>query len=466
MSNFLFYLAAFAVVLGVLIVVHELGHYWVARLCGVKVLRFSIGFGRPVFSLFSGVDRTEWAVGAFPLGGYVKMLDEREAPVAAQELHRAFNVQPVGKRMAIVAAGPLANLLLAVLVYWGLFYSGTEELRPILGAPPAASAAAEAGIQNGEVVVRVDGRPVQTWQDFRWELLQSSVNKSAGAEGGEPDPGYVSIEVQDARQQIVFRRLNLAPLREQGYEGDPLGLLGVNFFRPQLAPVFGKVTPGSPAEAAGLLSGDRVLAVDGVAIEFWSDVVQKIRNAPDQPLRLSILRDDARLEISVVPEGYGDRGARIGRIGVGVRDAGPSRDELTVTVRYDVLTALSKAVEETWEKSSFSLVMMGKMLTGEVSWRNLSGPVTIADYAGQSARMGIDYYLKFLALVSISLGILNLLPVPVLDGGHLMYHMIEIIKRGPVSERFMEIGQQIGLALLLLLMAFAFYNDINRLISG
>lgn len=466
MTNFLFYLAAFAVVLGILIVVHELGHYWVARLCGVKVLRFSIGFGRPIFSVFSGTDRTEWAVGTFPFGGYVKMLDEREAPVANQELHRAFNVQPVGKRMAIVAAGPLANLLLAILIYWGLFYSGTEELRPILGSPPAASAAADAGIQNGEVVIRVDGQAVQTWQDFRWQLLQSSVNKPAAAEGGEPDPDYVSIEVQDARQQVVFRRLSLASLREQSFEGDPLGLLGVNFFRPQLAPVFGKITPGSPAESAGLQSGDEVLAVDGVAIEFWSDVVHKIHNAPERPLLLTILRGETRLEVPVVPEGYSERGTRIGRIGVGVRDAGPSRDELMITVRYDVLTALSKAVEETWEKSSFSLVMMGKMLTGEVSWRNLSGPVTIADYAGQSARMGIDYYLKFLALVSISLGILNLLPVPVLDGGHLMYHMIEIIKRGPVSERFMEIGQQIGLALLLLLMAFAFYNDINRLISG
>jgi len=276
----------------------------------------------------------------------------------------------------------------------------------------------------------------------------------------------VTLEVMDGQQQIFMRRLDLSSLAEQGFEGDPLARLGVIFFRPQIPPFLGSIAPGSVAEKAGLQSGDRIVAIDGDVIELWPEAVQKIRSAPGRLLALTIQRGEQRLYLEVVPEIHEERGLRIGRIGVGVRDPGPSREDVMITVRYDVGAALSKAVAETWDKASFSLVMMGKMLTGEVSWKNLSGPVTIADYAGQSARMGSDYYLKFLALVSISLGVLNLLPIPVLDGGHLMYYMIEIIKRGPVSERVMEIGQQIGLALLVLLMAFAFYNDINRLISG
>jgi len=276
----------------------------------------------------------------------------------------------------------------------------------------------------------------------------------------------VTLEVMDGQQQIFMRRLDLSSLAEQGFEGDPLARLGVIFFRPQIPPFLGSIAPGSVAEKAGLQSGDRIVAIDGDVIELWPEAVQKIRSAPGRLLALTIQRGEQRLYLEVVPEIHEERGLRIGRIGVGVRDPGPSREDVMITVRYDVGSALSKAVAETWDKASFSLVMMGKMLTGEVSWKNLSGPVTIADYAGQSARMGSDYYLKFLALVSISLGVLNLLPIPVLDGGHLMYYMIEIIKRGPVSERVMEIGQQIGLALLVLLMAFAFYNDINRLISG
>jgi len=464
LSNFLFYLGAFALVLGVLIVFHELGHYLMARWCGVKVLRFSVGFGRPLVCRRFGADQTEWALGGFPLGGYVKMLDEREGEVAATERHRAFNCQPVGKRMAIVAAGPLANLLLAVLIYWFLFFTGMEELRPVLGEPPAASAAAAAGIQNGEVVLKVGGRALVTWQDFRWELVQQAVGGASG-EAAE-NAGRVLLEVMDGRRQIHQRSLDLSSLREQGYEGDPLGALGIVFYRPKIAPVLGKIVAGSVAEQAGLLPGDRVVAIDGEVIQLWPEMVQKIRASAGKSLKLQVERDQEVFQVQVVPESAEEHGMFFGRIGVGVLDAGLSREELMIVVRYGPLEALGKALAETWDKSSFSLVMMGKMLTGEVSWKNLSGPVTIADYAGQSARMGIDYYLKFLALVSISLGVLNLLPIPVLDGGHLMYHMIEIIKRGPVSERVMEIGQQIGLALLLMLMAFAFYNDINRLISS
>lgn len=462
MSNFLFYLASFGLVLGILIVVHELGHYSVARMCGVRVLRFSVGFGRPLISRKFGADATEWAIGAFPLGGYVKMLDEREGAVAPEERHRSFNAQSVGRRIAIVAAGPLANLALAVLVYWGLFWHGTEELKPLLGTPPAASAAAAAGVANGDLVLRVGNQAVATWQEFRWEVLQASLGEAALEEAS----GRVSLEVKNQRQEISFHSLELSVLRAAGHEGDPLEHLGLVFYRPKIAPVLGKVGEGSIAEAAGLRGGDQILAIGGETVDSWSEVVRKIRASPGQGLDIAYLRQGVSGSVQVIPEAVTERGGLIGRIGVAPKDAGASREAVMTVVRYAPAAAFFRALDETWDKASFSLVMMGKMLTGEVSWRNLSGPVTIADYAGQSARLGVDYYLKFLALVSISLGVLNLLPIPVLDGGHLMYYMIEIIKGGPVSERVMEIGQQIGLALLLMLMAFAFYNDINRLVSG
>ncbi len=456
MSNFFFYLAAFALVLGVLVIVHELGHYLVARWAGVRVLRFSLGFGRVLWSKRCGPDATEWAIGAFPLGGYVKMLDEREGDVLPEEAHRAFNQQTVYWRMAIAAAGPLANFLLAIVLYWGIFWHGTEELKPILGTPPAASAAAAAGIENGERVLKVAGETVATWQDMHWLLLRRAVDQDA-----------IDFEVINARNEIAIRHLNVSVARESGWEGDSLDKLGVRFFRPKIRPLLGRIDADSAAELAGLRSGDEILAIGEKTIETWPDVVQTVRQSPGKTLDFSILRDSQHLRLKVTPVSVDERGHEIGRIGaMASESAQPPRSELMTTVRYGILSALNRAVSETWDKSVFSLVMIGKMITGEVSWRNLSGPVTIADYAGQSARLGLDYYLKFLALVSISLGVLNLLPIPILDGGHLLYYVVEIIRRGPLSERTMEIGQQIGLALLLMLMAFSFYNDINRLISG
>jgi len=455
MSNFLYYLAAFAIVLGILIVVHEFGHYLVARWAGVKVLRFSVGFGRTLWSKRIGRDSTEWALGAFPLGGYVKMLDEREEEVPPEDAHRAFNRQPVMRRMAIVAAGPLANFALAILIYWGVFWHGSEELKPVLGTPAVASAAATAGIENGERVLKVAGETVQTWQDMRWTLLRRAVDQYS-----------VDLEVVNARSEIAIRHLDVSSARESGWEGDALEKLGILFYRPQIRPVLSKISPDSAAAAADLRAGDEILAIGDKAVVTWPDVVQTVRQSAGKALDFEVLRDGRHLSIKISPTTVDEHGRKIGRIGAAVSDAGQSRDDLMTTVRYGPVSALGKAVGETWDQSMFSLVMIGKMITGEVSWRNISGPVTIADYAGQSARLGIDYYLKFLALVSISLGVLNLLPIPILDGGHLLYYVVEIIKRGPLSERTMEIGQQIGLALLLMLMAFAFYNDINRLISG
>ena len=455
MNGFLFYAAAFALILGVLVFVHEFGHYFVARLLGVKVLRFSVGFGASLWSRRFGADQTEWAIGAFPLGGYVKMLDEREGEVRPEELHRSFNRQTVWRRMAIVAAGPLTNLLLAVIVYWGLFWHGMEELKPILGTPAVASAAAAAGIENGEQVLKVDGESVQTWQEMRWLLLRRAVEQDS-----------VELEVINSRNEIAFRRLDVSSARADGWKGDALEKLGIGFFRPDVQPVFGAVSPGSAAAVSGLRLGDEVLQIDGKPVDSWFDLVRIVRDSAGKPLRFEILRDAQRLSVEVTPTAFEEGGKTVGRIGVSVKEQGLSTSNLMVVQRYDPVSALGKAIRETWEQSVFSLVMIGKMISGEVSLRNLSGPVTIADYAGQSAKLGWDYYLKFLALVSVSLAVLNLLPVPILDGGHLLYYVVEIINRKPLSERSMEIGQQIGLALLLMLMAFAFYNDIDRLISG
>lgn len=455
MSNALYYLVAFAVVLGVLIVVHELGHYLVARWAGVKVLRFSVGFGKPLFLRRAGRDGTEWVIAAFPLGGYVKMLDEREGEVPPELLHRSFNRQPVGRRFAIVAAGPLANLLLAVLLYWGVFVHGSHELRPLLGKPPAGSVAEAAGIHNGERVRLAAGQPLETWQDLRWLLVRHAAEADS-----------IDLEVINAQNEVAVRRLDLRPVRESGWEGDPFERLGLVFYRPQIRPLIGKVSSGGAAEAAGLQPGDEITGIDGVPLNNWTDVVERVRRSAGVRLEIEVLRDGRRHVLAIVPQTVEERGRSFGRIGAAVGEHAHSGPELTTLVRHDPLTALGKALNETWEKSTFSLAMMGRMLTGEVSWRNLSGPVTIADYAGQSARLGLDYYVKFMALVSISLGVLNLLPIPILDGGHLLYYVVEIVRRRPLSEKAMEIGQQIGLALLLMLMAFAFYNDINRLISG
>lgn len=454
-SSIFWYLGAFALALGVLIVVHELGHYLVARLVGIKVLRFSVGFGKPLVSRRFGRDGTEWALAAFPLGGYVKMLDEREGPVATEELHRAFNRQTVGRRALVVVAGPVANLLLAVLLYWLLFASGVNELRPILAAPPPGTAASLAGVEAGELVRSVSGKPVQTLQEMRWELMGRILDRQPAV-----------LELINNRGEIAFRTLETTSVDSAELDADFARALGLVPYRPRLRPVIGQVGTGSVAELAGMRSGDEVTHVDGRGIDSWTELALAIRAAPGRALSFSILRDGQAVNLTVTPRGEMESGREVGRIGIGARDDPEARERLFVHVKLGAVDALGRAFHQTWETSVFSLRMIGRMLVGELSWKNVSGPVTIADYAGQSARLGLDHYLKFLALISISLGVLNLLPIPILDGGHLLYYLAEVIKGGPLSERVMEIGQQIGLGLLGLLMAFAFYNDINRLISG
>jgi regulator of sigma E protease len=455
MNDFLFYALAFALLLGVLIVVHELGHYAAARLVGVKVLRFSVGFGRPLVLWRAGRDGTEWAIGVFPLGGYVRMLDETEGEVAPEEAHRSFNRQSTARRMAIAAAGPLANFALAVLVFWAVFLHGTEELRPVLGPPVVASAADGAGIRDGERVLRAGGEAVETWAELRWILLRRMVEQDS-----------IELELADERGEISVRRLALSQARNPEPGQDPIGILGLRLFQPLIPAVVGRVEPGSAAAAAGLAPGDVLLAIDGRPVESWYDVVRTVRESPGLSLRFEYQRDGRTLSTEITPARVQDKEREIGRIGAIVADSALARDDLLITVRHGPVQAFGKAIVETWEKSAFTLRMMGRMVTGALSWHHISGPVTIADYAGQSARMGLVRYLQFLALVSVSLAVLNLLPIPVLDGGHLLYYVAEAVRGRPLSDRYLMIGQKIGLTLILMLMAFALYNDFARLIPG
>jgi regulator of sigma E protease len=454
-ENLLSTLGAFAVALAVLIIVHEFGHYLVARWCGVKVLRFSVGFGRPLWTWRSGPDQTEWVLAAFPFGGYVKMLDEREGEVPAAEAHLSFNRQSLGRRSLIVAAGPAANFLLAIVLYWVLFMQGVTELRPVLGAPAASTAAAQAAVAEGEVIRVVSGKPVATWAEVRWEAMHLALDRLP-----------LELEVINPRGEIAFRHIATASLEPADLEGDVLRPLGLTLFRPLLKPVIGSVVAEAPAARAGIRVGDEITAIDGQPLKDWSEVARRIRQVTVRALEIELLRDGKRMQVAVTPLVAEEQGRRFGRIGIGVREDPAAFEAMRITVAYGPLESATRALRLTWETSALTLRMMGRMLTGDLSWKNISGPVTIADYAGQSARLGADHFLRFLALISISLGVLNLLPVPVLDGGHLLYHFAELLKGGPLSERAMEIGQQIGLSLLFLLMAFALYNDINRLVSG
>jgi regulator of sigma E protease len=446
---------AFIVALGLLIVVHEYGHYLIARLCGVKVLRFSVGFGRALVTWRRGPDQTEWVVAAIPFGGYVKMLDEREGPVEPREAARAFNRQSVWRRLAIVIAGPVANFLFAIAVYAGLFMYGLPEARPVLGAPPPESVAAAAGLRVGDTVRAVEGEAITTWQELRWRVLQSALQRAP-----------LRLEVLDDKGHLRDAVLDLRSFPADDVESDALERVGLRLYRPPLEPVLGQVVPGGAAERAGLASGDRVLLADGRPVRSWEELVGAVQARPDMPLSLKIERGGTTQTLEVVPASVSAGQKRIGRIGAAPQVPAAHAEKMLIRVQHGLAESVWKGTLKTGDIALFSLKMLGKMLLGEVSWKHLSGPVTIADFAGQSAQMGWVSYLTFLALISISLGVLNLLPIPLLDGGHLMYYAIEIVKGTPVSERAMELGQRVGLALLLVMMAFAFYNDLNRLLTG
>lgn len=449
------YLLAFALAIAVLVVFHELGHYWVARLCDVKVLRFSIGFGKVLYARRFAQGGTEWVISAIPLGGYVKMLDEREGDVEAHELARAFNRKPVMQRMAIVAAGPVANLLLAIFLYVALFMHGVPGIKPVVGDIPPKTPAAAAQLQTQETIVSVNGEAIPSWQELNWALLNLALQH-----------GQVDIVGRTGDGLLHQHKLDMSQIKPSDMDGEFMQKLGLQPFRPLVAPVIDKVLEGSVAERAGLRAGDTVLRVDGREISRWEEWVDAVHSHAELPLHLDIKREGRVLAIDITPAAVVEAGKTIGRVGAAPRVDQHAFDAMLTDVSYPPLAALGQALHKTWDISALSLKMMARMVTGEVSLKNLSGPIKIADYAGQSAQMGLGAYLSFLALISISLGVLNLMPIPVLDGGYLLYYMAEILKGGPVPEWAWEVGQKIGIALLATLMVLALYNDISSLIPG
>ncbi len=448
-------LLAFLLTLGVLIVVHEYGHYRVAVACGVKVLRFSVGFGKVVWRRQATPDSTEFVLSALPLGGYVRMLDEREAPVPTEQRHMAFNVQSLWKRSLIVAAGPVANLLLAVVLYACAHWIGMDEPKAVLSAPLAASVAERSGLRSGDWVreVSADGEnwsDVRSMTDLSWHVTQAVIQ----SEG-------LHFRVSDGLGQ--HQRDVLLDLRGiDGHEVDSGLMRRVGFGGPYSEPLMGTIKPGGAAAAAGLLMGDRVRAVDGVAVADAFSLRETIRASASagevQAQRWDIERAGQPIEVTVVPLAVDDGVKRIGRV-----DAFIGSPPEMVLVRYDFIEGLVSAATRTWDMSALTLKMFGKMVTGEASLKNLTGPITIADYAGQSVRIGLAYYLGFLAIVSISLGVLNLLPLPMLDGGHLMYHLFEAMTGRPVPDLWLERLQRGGAVIMLGLMSIALFNDVARL---
>jgi regulator of sigma E protease len=441
--------ASFLVVLGVLVVFHELGHYLVARWCNVKVLRFSVGFGRILWSRRRGPDATEWAISAIPLGGYVKMADEREGNLAPADIPRAFNRASVGKRIAIVAAGPIANLLLAIVLFAGTFVAGIPGQKAVLADPPRGTAAAAAGIAAGDLALAVNGEPVRSWQDLRWRLAKFQ------------GPGEAILTVERPDGSRSERTLSFAGLVPADWEGPFLATLGL---KTDLGPpLVDQVLSGKPAEVAGLRAGDRIVAIDDTAVRSPADVAAITNANPGSPVAFRIDRDGGMLEIAVTPEASEAGGKRIGIAGLRLKVDPAVAQRLAVTVRYGPIEALVEGTRKTWDLSVFTVKMLGRMLVGSASLKNISGPITLADYAGQSAQAGALVFVGYLALISISLGVLNLLPVPLLDGGQLLYYFAEILRGRPVSDRAFEVGQRIGMGMLAMLMALALFNDVSRL---
>ncbi|MEM6485090.1 MAG: RIP metalloprotease RseP [Pseudomonadota bacterium] len=450
--DFVYTVLVFLVTLGILVAVHEFGHFWVARRCHVKVLRFSIGFGKPL-ARWRDTQDTEYVIAAIPLGGYVKMLDEREGEVAEHEKSLAFNRKPVLARIAVVAAGPVANFLLALIAYWFLFLAGESGYAPIVGDVKPGSIADVAGLEAGQEIVAVDGRNTPTWQALSFQLL-----KRIG------DTGPMSFAVRYPESDVIYESQGRLQSWLAGVdEPDLYAGLGLRLYRPPIIPLLDQVVADSPAEQAGLKSGDLILSTDGRAMPLWEDWVAYVRSRPEQTLSVEVQRNGKNYEFFLTPETISnDSGDDVGRVGVGVVIP-PMPESQLREFRRGPTEAVVASVQRTGDMIGFTLESIVKMVKGLISPKNLSGPITIAKVATTSAKSGLESYVGFLALLSISLGVLNLMPIPVLDGGHLLYYTIELLAGRPVPERIQMVGYQIGLFLVASLMVFAIYNDVSRL---
>ncbi|MCC8342027.1 RIP metalloprotease RseP [Pseudomonas stutzeri] len=439
------------VALGVLVTFHEFGHFWVARRCGVKVLRFSVGFGSP---LVRWHDRhgTEFVIAAIPLGGYVKMLDEREGDVPPALLDSAFNRKTVRQRFAIVSAGPLANFLLALVFFWLLAMLGSQQVRPVVGAVESGSLAAQAGMAVDQEIVAVNGKPVSGWGEVNLQLVRRL------GESGQLDVTVREVGSSAERQLQIPLQNWLKGVEEP----DPITALGIRPWRPQIAPVIAQLDPEGPAQAAGIQLGDRLISLNRQPVDDWQQVIDAVKVLPGATAVLEVERDGQRVDVPLTLGARGEGEARRGYLGAGV-EGGEWPAEMLREVRFGPLDAVVEGAKRTWAMSLLTLDSLKKMLFGELSVKNLSGPITIAKVAGASAQSGLGDFLNFLAYLSISLGVLNLLPIPVLDGGHLLFYLVEWVRGRPLSERVQGWGVQIGISLVVGVMLLALVNDLGRL---
>lgn len=451
MLEVLWSFGAFVVAIGVLVAFHEFGHYWVARRLGVKVLRFSIGFGRPLLTRRTR-DGVEWMLSAVPLGGYVKMLDEREAPVPPAQLHLAFNRQPPWKRIAIVAAGPLFNFVLAIAFYWVVLVVGVVDRKPLLAAPAAGSAAAQAGLASGDEILQIGDTAVRNWTSLRMQIVDLALDAPSL---------HLLVKSADGTRGV---ELPLAHVRrDPEFLFDDIGLVP---YQPPVPPVIKEVTPGGSAAAAGFLPGDRILGYNDQPVTSFQDWRTWVLAHPGEVARVRIRRGDDERVLQAIIARVTEDGKTFGRFGAAAVEVPADLwNNLRAEYRLDPFAALPAAVRQTWQMSALTLKLLYRMVLGDVSIKNVSGPIQIAQYAGYSASIGLVSFLGFLAVISVSLGVLNLLPVPVLDGGHLLYYAVEMVKGSPLSERTQALGVRIGLTLLVALMGLAFYNDIMRLVG-
>jgi regulator of sigma E protease len=455
MSSLFVSVLSFVAAIALLVAVHEYGHFFVARAVGVKVLRFSIGFGRVVWSRRGGVDQTEYCLSAIPLGGYVKLLDERDCAVSFAERDRAFNRKSPLARIAVLAAGPAFNLVFAVVAYTIMFTTGIPGITPVVGDVAPDSIASAAGLRKGETIVAVGARRVSTWEGATLAMLDEMLSDGS-------IPLVVSGSAGSERTVSLVTAGRESELTEPG---ELFKKLGFEPWVPKPDAVIGDLTPGGAAQKAGLKPGDRILAADGESINNWGDWVAVVRARGGEQVVATVRRGGSDLQIPIDVEVVDTDEGRIGRIGASVRLPEGGFEALRAEERYGLADSVVRATQRTWDMSLLTLRMIWRMIVGDVSVKNISGPINIAQYAGYSASIGLTAFLSFLAVVSISLGVLNLLPVPMLDGGQIVYTVAEVLKGGPLSERVQHLGQQVGIAFLLLLMTFAFYNDISRLLG-